>query len=168
MTLLASSPRKSGLANIAVRIASVGVSGIALTWALVEPASLGSTSYQMSAAVDAVRIPPLTVVDTTSDGMLERAVERDPFTSADRSGNSSATTPPPAVPNEQSLRVLGTVVDSAGGSFALCQLGVGQAAIVRIGQRIGDYELRRVQKGSVVFTTPDGGSVELRVPRAGA
>lgn len=77
-------------------------------------------------------------------------------------------TAPSSLVNEPPLRVLGTVVDSAGGSFALCQLGTTQAVIVRIGQRIGDYELRRVQKGSVVFATSDGGSVELRVPRAGA
>jgi len=79
----------------------------------------------------------------------------------------SSTTAQP-IGDEPPLRVLGTVVDSVGGSFALCQLGSTQPVVLRIGQRIGDYELRRVEKAGAFFSTPDSGRIERRIPRAGA
>jgi hypothetical protein len=122
--------------------------------------------------MDAVRrtgaMPSPSIRDTTPDALLARAVVRDPFAVQERVGTElPAPTPRPAE-DGQPVRVLGTVVDSLGGSFALCQLGVAQPVILRVGQRIGDYELRRIEKGRVLFITPDGESVELRVPRAGA
>lgn len=156
---------RSRLADLAVRATSVAASGIALISAWIDPRNAGSVSSQTPPA--AVRIPSLVIADTTADSLIEHAVGRNPFSSRDQITTESPATPPPAV-NEPLLRVLGTVVDSAGGSFALCQLGATQAVIVRVGQRIGDYELRRIEKGSVVFAGSDGASVELRVPRAGA
>ena len=124
-------------------------------------------SSRPSVAENAAEIPTPTVAETASDALIARAAERDPFVV----GRPEAESPPPApesVAIAQPLRVLGTVVDSAGGSFALCQLGAAQAVVIRVGQRIGHYELRRVEKASAVFATSDSGRIELHVPRAGA
>lgn len=111
---------------------------------------------------------PSTVVDTTRDELIARAAERDPFSESSAALVPSSTIAPPTRGDDQPLRVLGTVVDSAGGRFALCQLGTTQPVVVRVGQRIGDYELRRVEKAGALFATPDGGRIERRIPKAGA
>jgi hypothetical protein len=49
--------------------------------------------------------------------------------------------------------VLGTAVTSA--SFAICRLG-DQTRIVRVGQKIGDYTVKSIDRGHVVFATPAG------------
>jgi hypothetical protein len=103
--------------------------------------------------------------DTSSDELIARAAGRDPFSIGSVKAESIVVERGPA-PRE-TLRVLGTVVDSAGGSFVLCQLGTAPATLVRIGQKIGDYELSSVNKATAVFTLADGGRVELQVPRAG-
>jgi hypothetical protein len=119
-------------------------------------------------AENAAEIPTPTVAETASDALIARAAERDPFVVVGRLESESPRPAPDSVAIAQPLRVLGTVVDSAGGSFALCQLGAAQAVVLRVGQRIGGYELRRVEKASAVFTTSDSGRIELHVPRAGA
>jgi hypothetical protein len=97
--------------------------------------------------------------------LISSAAGRDPFSIGNVKAESLIVEQP--APPRETLRVLGTVVDSDGASFALCQLGTAPAAIVRIGQKIGDYELRSVNKATAVFTLVDGERVELRVPRAG-
>ena len=105
--------------------------------------------------------------DTTPDDLIARAVERDPF--ANRAISAVPTTSSPtSVVDEQPLRVLGTIVDSLGASVAICQLGTLPAVVLHIGQRLGDYELRRVDKASASFLTAEGDRVERRVPRAGS
>jgi hypothetical protein len=116
-----------------------------------------------------VKLPqPFRILDTTSDELLTRATERHPFSHV-------VHAPPPTQPvgtaptavSTDTLRVLGTVVDSLGGSFALCQLGAAPPVLLRTGQKIGEYELRSVDKAIVVFSTIDGRRAERRVPRAG-
>jgi hypothetical protein len=109
----------------------------------------------------------LAVADTTPDDLMTRAEERDPFATHPTDEPPQAKKSSPIV-DAPILRVLGTVVDSAGASFALCQLGAASPVILHVGQRLGDYELRRVERASATFFTPDGGRVERRVPRAGA
>ena len=151
-----------------IRVTSVAASAVALVRAILGPKSDATVSSRRVEVRRTGAIPSPSTRDTTSDALLERAVERDPFATVERGGTESSAPIRRPVENEQPVRVLGTVVDSLGGSFALCQLGATQAVILRVGQRIGDYELRRIEKGRVLFTTSDGESVELRVPRAGA
>jgi hypothetical protein len=66
------------------------------------------------------------------------------------------------------LRLVGTVVDSSGGSFVLCQLGAGSARVLRVGQEVGVYQLHSISQGAAVFVTGDGQRLELRVPKAGS
>ena len=107
------------------------------------------------------------IADTTPDELIVRAVERDPFAGHKPAAPATPPTPSPIV-EEQALKVLGTVVDSLGANMAICQLGAAPAVVLHVGQRLGAYELRRVEKTSAIFLTPEGGRVERQVPRAGS
>ena len=72
----------------------------------------------------------------------------------------------PAPSRTQPLKVLGTVVVTSGPSFAMCQIGSEPPVIVRIGQQIGVYTLKRVTRGKAVFTSPSG-EIEIAAPQPG-
>ena len=99
--------------------------------------------------------------------LIGRSVERDPFSMTRTTNAESLVVDQHVIPREP-LRVLGTVVDSTGGSFVLLLARCGSPILLRIGQRIGDYELNSVDKATAIFTLTGGGRVELRVPRAGS
>jgi hypothetical protein len=69
---------------------------------------------------------------------------------------------------EASLRLVGTAVGAEGGGFAMCAWQGGNPRIVRIGERVGDWTLQRVWPGAAEFVTPAGGTITVRVPKAGA
>jgi len=69
---------------------------------------------------------------------------------------------------EQSLRVIGTAVAPDGGGFAMCAWAGGSPRIVRVGERVGAWVLRRVSPGAAEFTTSAGQAVVVRVPKAGS
>ncbi len=111
------------------------------------------------------RIAP---ADTTPDELIARAAERDPFGTKPKAMAQSSALAIAPIAEQQTLRVLGTVIDSLGGSFVFCQLGATSPVLLRVGQRIGGFELRRVEKGIAEFASPTGDRVERQVPRAGA
>ena len=49
--------------------------------------------------------------------------------------------------------VLGTAVMGEGRGFATCQLGDAPPVIVHVGDRIGEYTVKSIERGRVVFTT---------------
>jgi len=69
---------------------------------------------------------------------------------------------------EASLRLVGTAVGANGGGFAMCAWEGGNPRIVRIGERVGEWTLQRVWPGAAEFVTPAGGTITVRVPKAGA
>jgi len=153
------------VATVVVRATSAIASGVTLIWAAFGR-ERAPTAPRGSPLLDLRPVTSPALAETTSDELVARAADRDPF----GVGAPLDKAPPPTttvVANEELPRVLGTVVDSADGSFALCQLGARPAVIIRSGQRLGDYVLQRVGKGSVVFAKVDGSNIELRVPRAG-
>ena len=99
------------------------------------------------------------------------AVDADPF-----SPNRQRPEEPYRLPGElvqaptpsrsQQLKVLGTVVVTNGTSFAMCQIGSEPPVIVRVGQQIGSYTLKRVARGKAVFTSPSG-EIEIAAPQPG-
>jgi hypothetical protein len=155
------------VANTYRRTTSVIGSALVFGWALWGPDHDLSRTRPPPVEISTMTPTPA-VADTAPDALIARALEHDPFIVVGRSESESPQPAPTSVAIAPPLRVLGTVVDSVGGSFALCQLGAEHAVVLHIGQRIGDYELRRVDKASAVFATSDGGRVELHVPRAGA
>jgi hypothetical protein len=102
---------------------------------------------------------------------IAAAVDADPFNPA-----RQRPLEPYLLPNElveaplasrtQQLKVLGTVVVTNGSSFAMCQIGSDPPVIVRVGQQIGVYTLKRVARGKAVFTSPSG-EIEIAAPQPG-
>lgn len=64
--------------------------------------------------------------------------------------------------------VLGTAIAADGSSFATCQLDSPRLLMVRVGDKVGEYTVRIIERGRVVFTTPAGRSFEVLAPRAGS
>lgn len=64
--------------------------------------------------------------------------------------------------------VLGTAIASDGSSFATCQYESSRLLMVRVGDKIGDYTVKLIERGRVVFSTPAGKTFEVLAPRAGS
>ena len=115
---------------------------------------------------------PIDQTDAPPAELIENAIDHDPFsTPQQRSASppvSSSPTAAPSISTPEVLRLVGTVVDSSGGSFVLCQLGTAPARVLRIGQELGPYELHSISQGAAIFLTADGQRLELRVPKTGS
>jgi hypothetical protein len=114
--------------------------------------------------------------DTSSDDLLDAAIDRDPFSPTREAPDSRygvAVAAPVTIPSispaeaPSTLHLVGTVVDEGGDSFVLCQIGPSPARILRVGQKIGTFELRSITQGGATFVTNTGDRLELRIPRAG-
>jgi hypothetical protein len=96
------------------------------------------------------------------------AVEKDPF-APDRSAPASPYRLPgepdpkveePVVEPQKPV-VIGTAVSPQGRSFAVLQLGDARPVSLSIGDRIGAYTVKSIERGRVVFTTPAGKKVDI-------
>jgi hypothetical protein len=65
------------------------------------------------------------------------------------------------------LRLIGVALIQDGRNFALVQAGADAPRLVRVGEQIGGYTLRRVERDRAVFAGPDGKVQEYRVAKAG-
>lgn len=61
----------------------------------------------------------------------------------------------PAAPLPEPI-VLGTSVAGGGRSFAFCSVGGSAAKVVRVGENVGGFIVRSIERGRVVFTRPTG------------
>jgi hypothetical protein len=76
---------------------------------------------------------------------------------------------PPTQVVQQNLErptVLGTTVSGNGFSFATAQLGSNGPRIIREGDRLGDYMVRTIERGHVVFTTSSGTRLDIAASAA--
>jgi hypothetical protein len=121
----------------------------------VPPPTLASAS-----AITSVVPPPAADIDA--------AVDKDPF-SPDRTAPSSPYRLPgepdprvvePVVEPEKPV-VLGTAVSPEGRSFAVLRLGDGRPVSLAVGDRIGAYTVKSIERGKVVFTTSVGKRVDI-------
>ncbi|HYV96540.1 MAG TPA: hypothetical protein VE967_03700 [Gemmatimonadaceae bacterium] len=91
---------------------------------------------------------------------IQSVVSQNPF-SADRKAPSvryrlgGYANEGPATPPPQPV-VLGTTVADEHRSFAVASVGDSRATVVRIGDKIGGYTVKSIERGLVVFTTPAG------------
>ena len=102
---------------------------------------------------------------------IAAAVDADPFNPSRQRPTEVYMLPgelvvPAALPRTEQVRVLGTVVSTTGAGFAMCQLGSEPPTIVRIGEKIGVYTLKRVSRGSATFAGP-AGDVVIAAPQPG-
>jgi hypothetical protein len=106
---------------------------------------------------------------------VQAAVESDLFAS-DRSAPSA----PYRMPGEKSAEVkqaaaeppkpvvLGTAVANDGKSFATLQLGDSGPTLVRVGDKIGEWVVKAIDRGKVTIINPSGGRADLVVPKPGS
>jgi len=76
--------------------------------------------------------------------------------------------PTGAVVTTAALRLIGVALIADGRSFALVQAGGDTPRLVRIGEKIGGYTLRHVERDRATFAGPDGKSQDYRVTKAGS
>lgn len=104
---------------------------------------------------------------------IQTAVENDVFAS-DRSAPGS----PYRLPGEserggeravEPLKplVLGTAVATDGRSFATLQLGDASPTLVHVGDKIGEWTVKSIQRGRVVLVSTSGTRADLTVPNPG-
>ena len=64
--------------------------------------------------------------------------------------------------------VLGTAISDRAHSFATAQLEGGPPTIVRVGDHIGDYYVKTITKGHVVFVTTNGTTIDIPALKPGS
>ena len=137
--------------------------------------------------VHAVRAEPLPETPPSSSGTgpikravppgpadVQAAVESDLF-SSDRSAPSA----PYRMPGEKTPEVkqaaeppkpivLGTAVANDGKSFATLQLGDNRPTLVHVGDKIGEWVVKAIDRGKVTIINSSGGRADLVVPKPGS
>jgi hypothetical protein len=106
------------------------------------------------------------------------AVEADPFRPERRRPAERFRLPGEAVsealaveethPQSGTVQLIGTVVMPNGGSFAMTQVGGEPPRMMRVGESIGGYSLRSIDRGRAVFVAAGGTRVEVQVPKSGS
>lgn len=133
---------------------------------LVEPLPVAAGGGIDRAAVGAA---PRTAVTGQEVALVLRA---DPFHPERRApatrfrfpGEGAPTGPAVSV---AALKLIGVALIEEGRSFALVQAGGDAPRLVRVGEIIGGYTLRRVERDRAIFAGPDGKVQEFRVTKAG-
>jgi hypothetical protein len=110
---------------------------------------------------------------TPAPADIQTAVDKDLF-AADR----SAPDAPYRMPGESDGKekstvepmkpvVLGTAVATDGRSFATLQLGDASPALVRVGDKIGEWVVKAIERGKIVLVSTSGTRADLTVPKPG-
>ncbi|HEX3928137.1 MAG TPA: hypothetical protein VHW65_09060 [Gemmatimonadales bacterium] len=73
-------------------------------------------------------------------------------------GEGVAAGPAPDAPRPV---VLGTAIAADGSSFATCQFQSSRLLMVRVGDHVGEYLVKAIERGRVVFVSPAGKSLEV-------
>jgi hypothetical protein len=154
-------------------VAALAVSMLVLAWAV--RSAVRVTAVPLEGAVSPRQaVVAMRRADTTSDDLVQDAIEHDPFSPTRAPSDVAYGTPPePVILNQAPppvivLHLVGTVVDPASGSFVVCQLGDATPRVLRVGQRVGVYELESITQGAATFVTHGGERLDLRVPKNGS
>jgi hypothetical protein len=105
---------------------------------------------------------------------IDAAVENDLF-SEDRTAPSAPYRMPgesspdetPKVQPEKPI-VLGTAVATDGRHFATVQLGDGRPTLVHVGDRIGEWIVRSIERGKITLVSTGGARADVTVPKSGS
>ena len=156
-----------------VRVASgaVGIATLLVAWAAAD--ALRSPSLPDAPELAPVRLESLRagIVHPTAD--IDATVENDVF-SARRTPSSSpyqlpGESTPADAPEVEPVKpiVLGTAVATDGRHFATVQLGDASPILVHVGDRIGDWLVRRIERGKIGLVTARGLRADVTVPTPG-
>jgi len=99
---------------------------------------------------------------------IRAAVETDPF-QENRTGPSVRYRMPgetdqakaAPTPERELPVVLGTALAPDGTSFAMCQMPGGRAGVVHVGDKVGEYTVKSIERGHVVFTAGNGKQLDI-------
>ncbi len=154
-------------AALVVLAAAIGVVGWSLARAFRTP-SAGDTPVMSVAALEPITRGPL-----PPPADIQSAVESDLF-SRDRSAPAQPyRMPGESVPDNKPVvepmmpLVLGTAVANDGRSFATLQLGDATPTLVHVGDKIGEWTVKAIERSKVVLVSTAGNRAELTVPKPG-
>jgi hypothetical protein len=152
---------------LGILVVAVAVTGWTLMRAFQKP-ELPSAAPVTIASLETASLGP----DRTSAD-INAAVENDLF-SEDRSAPSApyrmpGESSPDDTPKVQPVKpiVLGTAVATDGRHFATVQIGDARPTLVHVGDRIGEWVVRSIERGKVAFVSVDGARIEVTVPKPG-
>jgi hypothetical protein len=153
--------------SLVVLAAAIIVVGWTVVRALRAPAD-GDVPLMSVAALEPITRGPL-----PPPADIQSAVESDLF-SHDRSApaqpyrmpGESAPDNKPVVEPMKPL-VLGTAVANDGRSFATLQLGDATPTLVHVGDKIGEWTVKGIERRKVVLVSTAGSRAELTVPKPG-
>ncbi len=145
--------------------AALAVSTLVALWTLVHAVRIDpvpeSPAPQFAGGNAIVASAPAPEVD------IAAAVETDPF-AADRSAPANRYHPPGEEGDDAGPKaapvlpvVLGTATSDATHSFATIQLAESHATIMHEGDKIGEYTVKSIGRGHVVFTTRSGKTLDI-------
>lgn len=161
----------TGHPSVRVALAALTLSGAIALWTLVRAVRLEPVPDAPAPAFASASDLPVRAAGPATN--IGAAVEKDLF-SPDRSAPPEryrvpGEADPTAVVHVEVPRpvVLGTAVSGTGRSFATCQMPDGQPIIVRVGDRIGEYTVKAIERGRVVFTTAQGTTLEVPALKPG-
>jgi hypothetical protein len=160
--------RDSGLR---VAVGALVVAVIAMGWTVIH-------ALRVEAIPDA---PPTTVASlqgvahgpTRGRTDISTVVENDLF-SPDRSAPAAPyRMPGEPGPGEKSAMpdrpvLLGTGVATDNHSFATVQLGAERPTLVHVGDKIGQWSVKAIERNKIVLVTADGARAEVTVPKTGS
>jgi hypothetical protein len=153
-------------------LAALALSVMLALWAFVRAVRIEAVPESAAPAFSSAG--ELAAQGAAAPANLGAAVARDLF-SPDRSAPAERYRVPgeeaPAqevAPEEVKPIVLGTSVSGAGRSFATCRLAEGPPVIVRVGDKIGDYTVKTIERGRVVFTTANGKPLDVPALKPGS
>ncbi|MDB4917979.1 MAG: hypothetical protein JWM95_5623 [Gemmatimonadetes bacterium] len=151
--------------------AALVISGALVSWTLVRALRPGTgtssrrTAFDASSAIGPIpaRVPAELGIAIVNDLFaVDRAEPASPYRLPGEESAAVVAKVAPVLPV-----VLGTASMGEGRGFATCQLGEGRPVIVRVGDKLGEYTVKSIERGLVAFTTSAGKSLEIPALKTG-
>ena len=108
--------------------------------------------------------PPADITTAVDKDLFapDRAAPDEPYRMPGESDGKEKPTVEPMKPI-----VLGTAVATDGRSFATLQLGDASPALVHVGDKIGEWVVKAIERGKIVLVSTSGTRADLTVPKPG-
>ena len=108
--------------------------------------------------------PPADITTAVDKDLFasDRAAPDEPYRMPGESDGKEKPTVEPMKPT-----VLGTAVATDGRSFATLQLGDASPTLVHVGDKIGEWVVKAIERGKIVLVSTSGTRADLTVPKPG-
>jgi hypothetical protein len=157
--------------GVRLALSALAVAIIVTAWTLTNALRVEAIPEVQPASIASLQGAARGLVRVRAD--ISAIVENDPF-SPDRSapegayrmpGEPDPNEKPAAVPEKPVL--LGTGVATDNRNFATVQLGAAGPTLVHVGDKIGLWVVKSIERGKIVLVTAGGARVEVSVPKPG-